>query len=99
MQIGLFAESAGMNDFDAVLARMSALGMQWIELSTGGQDDFPYLDAPKLLKDKKARQELTAKLDGHGLKLSAINASAFPLHPTIGADHTELIRNAIRLAG
>ncbi len=99
MQIGLYAESAGMNDFDAVLKRMSALGIRRIELSTGGQETYPYLDAPKLLKSKKARKELTAKLEAHGLKLSAINASAFPLHPTIGADHTEVIRNAIRLAG
>lgn len=99
MQIGLYAESAGMNDFDATLKRMSALGIRWIELSTGGQDDHPYLDAPKLLKSTKARKELTAKLEAHGVKLSAINASAFPLHPAIGVQHTELIRNAIRLAG
>lgn len=99
MQIGLFAESAGMNDFDATLERMSELGIRRIELSTGGQDEFPYLDAPALLKSKEARHELLRKLDAHGVAFSAINASAFPLHPTIGAAHAELIRDAIRLAG
>jgi sugar phosphate isomerase/epimerase len=99
MEIGLFAESAGMKSLDATLERMTNLGVKRIEMSVGGQDEFPFLDAPKLLQDKHARDELMKKLDAHGVSFSAINASSFPLHPTLGGEHAELIRNAVRLAG
>ena len=99
VEIGLYAESTGLPSLDEVLPRAAALGVTRIELSTGGQTDHPFLDADALLASGGARRDLLAKLDGHGLRLSAVNASAFPLHPRLGPAHVELTRKSIRLAG
>ena len=99
MEIGLYAESGGLDSLDETLRRAAELGITRIELSTGGQADRPFLDVDGLLGSESARRELLAKLDGHGLRISALNISAFPLHPRLGESHTELTRKTIRLAG
>ncbi len=99
MEIGLYAESAGLNDLDRTLQRAAELGITRIELSTGGQCDSPYLDLDRLLADAAARSELLKKLEHYGLRFSALNASAFLLHPKSGADQAELTRKTMRLAG
>ena len=99
MEIGLYAESAGLSTLDETLPRMAALGITRIELGTGGQNDAPFLDVDALRGSGEARRALMAKLAGHGVRLSALNISAFPLHPKKGAAHTELTRKTMRLAG
>ena len=99
MEIGVYAESAGLPTLDETLACAAALGITRIELSTGGQAVRPFLDIDRLLGSDQARRDLIAKLDGHGLRLSALNISAFPLHPRLGRDHVELTRKTLRLAG
>lgn len=99
MQIGLFAESAGLASLDETLNAIEGLGIRWIELATGGQCDNPFLDFDALLTDNYARIELQRKVAGAGLSISALNISAFPLHPTLGCDHVELTRRTIQLAG
>jgi len=43
MEIGLFAESAGLPDLERTLERAAALGTWRIELATGGQCEQPFL--------------------------------------------------------
>ena len=99
MEIGLYAESAGLPSLAATLSRARDLGISGIELSTGGQNPAPFLDVDALLGSAAARKDLLATLDEHGMSLSALNVSAFPLHPTVGVAHTELTRKTMRLAG
>ena len=99
MEIGLYAESAGLSSLDETLPRARELGITSIELGTGGQNPRPFLDVHALLERKSAQQELLQMLNDHGMTLSALNISAFPLHPRVGADHTELTRKTMRLAG
>jgi sugar phosphate isomerase/epimerase len=99
MEIGLYAESAGLASLDETLACARDLGITRIELATGGQNPRPFLDVDELLGSKPARRELLLKLGEYGMTLSALNISAFPLHPRVGADHTELTRKTMRLAG
>jgi sugar phosphate isomerase/epimerase len=88
-----------LSTLDETLPRMAALGIRRIELATGGQNDGPFLDLNRLLESAETRRELVAKLDAHGLRLSAINVSAFPLHPRRGAEHVALTRRTMQLAG
>ena len=97
MEIGLYAESAGLGSLDETLRRAEGLGITRIELGTGGQNARTFLDVAAMLESKASRQELLDKLSNHGLTLSALNVSAFPLHPVVGADHTELTRKTIAL--
>lgn len=99
MEIGLYAESTGLPTLAEVLTRAAGLGIGRLELSTGGQAKRPFLDLAALLADAGARRDLLARLANHGLTLSALNASAFPLHPRLGPDHAALIEQTLRLAG
>ena len=98
MEIGLYAETAGLTSLRETLPRLTALGITRIELSTGGQRARPFLDVDALLDRPDARERLLDELSAHGLRLSALNASAYPLHPLRGAAHAELTRKTLRLA-
>ena len=99
MEIGLYAESAGLSSLDETLSHACDLGITRIELSTGGQNPQPFVDIDALLESDVRRRALLAKIADHGMALSALNISAFPLHPGAGAAHTELTRKTMRLAG
>ncbi len=99
MEIGLFLESTGLPTLDEAIDRAASAGITRVEMTTGGQADHPYLDLDRLLASEAARRELLTKLAGYGMRFSALNASAFPLHPRLGPAHAEVIRGTIRLAG
>lgn len=99
MEIGLYGESAGLPDLGQTLERAAELGIRQIELATGGQCEQPFLDLDRLLGSAAARSTLLDAIHGHGLRLSALNVSAFPLHPRLGADHVRLTRKTMQLAG
>ena len=99
MEIGLYTESAGLSSLDETLPRARDLGITRIELSTGGQNPKPFLDVNSLLESESGRQALLDTIADHGMSLSALNASAFPLHPRLGAAHIELTRKTMQLAG
>ncbi len=98
MEIGLYAESAGLATLAETLDRAAALGITRVELATGGQAARPFLDLDRLLASTAERAGLLLALTGRGLRLSALNASAFPLHPRLGPAHVELTRQTFRLA-
>ena len=54
MEIGLYAESAGLSSLDETLPRARDLGITRIELSTGGQNHQPFLDVDQLLESDSA---------------------------------------------
>jgi sugar phosphate isomerase/epimerase len=99
MEIGLYAESTGLDSLAETLLHAQRLDIRRIELSTGGQNSRPFLDVEAMLESGAARRELVETLGAHNMTLSALNISAFPLHPRIGATHVELTRQTMRLAG
>ena len=99
MEIGLYAESAGLSSLGVTLARARDLGISRIELATGGQEAEPFIDADALLKSESGRRALLESIADHGTSLSALNVSAFPLHPRHGDAQVELTRKTMRLAG
>lgn len=99
MEIGLYAESAGLATLQETIERAAALGVTRVELATGGQAERPFLDVDSLLASADARRTLLDQLAAAGVRLSALNASAFPLHPRLGPSHVELTRKTMQLAG
>jgi sugar phosphate isomerase/epimerase len=79
-----------------VAARIGATG---IEIATGGQSSAPHLDIDVLLGDATRRRAFAEAFTSRGLRIAALNCSAWPLHPVVGERHVELIRSTIRLAG
>ena len=74
------------------------IGATGIEIATGGQSSAPHLRIDELLGDAGRRREFSDAFASRGLRIAALNCSAWPLHPVLGARHVELIRSTIRLA-
>ena len=68
MEIGLYAESAGLSSLGETLARARELGISRIELSTGGQNAEPFVDVDVLLESKSARRALLETIADHGYR-------------------------------
>jgi sugar phosphate isomerase/epimerase len=98
MELGLFTDSVDKLSLTDALDLAAKIGATGIELAMGGQSWAPHADLNALLTDPEARKRLTGQLDERGLRLAALNCSAWPMHPVHGPEHVELIKNTIRLA-
>lgn len=98
MELGLYTDSVGHLSTEAALDLAVSLGLEAVEIAVGGQSSAPHLQASHLLEDHRARRRYQQALRTRGLRLAALNCSAWPMHPRDGGRHTETIRAAIRLA-
>jgi sugar phosphate isomerase/epimerase len=98
LELGLYTDSLGDLGFEAVLDIAAEIGATGIEIATGGQSSAPHLRIDELLADAAARARFAAAFESRGLRIAALNCSAWPLHPVVGAEHVALIRSTIRLA-
>jgi sugar phosphate isomerase/epimerase len=75
------------------------IGCRAVEIAAGGQSPAPHMRVFELLDDAAKRTAFADAITSRGLRLAAVNCSAWPMHPRYGDDHVEIIRAAIRLAG
>jgi sugar phosphate isomerase/epimerase len=99
VELGLYTDSVKHLPFDAALDVAARVGATGIEIATGGQSSAPHLRIDSLLDDPQARASFASAFADRGLRIAALNCSAWPLHPVHGERHVELIRSTIRLAG
>ena len=74
------------------------VGATAIEIATGGQSRAPHLRLDELLADAGRRAVFRDAFASRGLRIAALNCSAWPLHPAVGDRHVAVIRSTIRLA-
>jgi sugar phosphate isomerase/epimerase len=74
------------------------IGTTGIEIATGGQSSAPHLRIDDLLGDVDRRAAFAEAFTSRGLRIAALNCSAWPLHPVVGPEHVDLIRRTFRLA-
>ena len=98
MHLGLYTDSAPHASLPEALDLAVRIGATGIELSTGGQSSAPHLSVTDLLSSAPARARVMDQLDRRGLHISALNCSAWLLHPTLGAEHLSIVRRTIELA-
>jgi sugar phosphate isomerase/epimerase len=98
LELGLYTDSLPDLGFEAVLDIAAEIGATGIEIATGGQSSAPHLRIDELLGDARRRARFAAAFDSRGLRIAALNCSAWPLHPVVGEEHVALIRSTIRLA-
>ena len=98
MRLGLHTDSLRRLPLDAALELAASVGVRAVEIPCGGQSTAPHLSLQALLSSELERARLRSALDRHGLQLSALNCSAWPLHPTRHDEHSRLIRDTVRLA-
>jgi len=98
MQLGLYTDSLPDHTFEEALDVAARVGATAIEIATGGQSSAPHLRIDELLDDSGRRAAFQRAFTSRGLRIAALNCSAWPLHPTLGEAHVALIRRTIRLA-
>jgi sugar phosphate isomerase/epimerase len=98
MEIGLYTDSLPDHTLEEALDVAARVGATGIEIATGGQSAAPHLRIDELLGDAGRRRTFRDAFDSRGLRIAALNCSAWPLHPVVGERHVALLRSTIRLA-
>ncbi len=98
LELGLYTDSLKDLGFEEALDVAARIGATGIEIATGGQSSAPHLRVDELLADAGRRAAFAAAFERRGLRIAALNCSAWPLHPTVGERHVAIIRSTIRLA-
>lgn len=98
MHLCLYTDSVADLRFEHALDFATELGISAVEISAGGQSSAPHMNLSDLMEDSGARATYLKAITSRGLRLAAVNCSAWPLHPRHGERHTEIIKSAIRLA-
>jgi len=98
MELGLYTDSVGHLGRPAALDVAVAVGATAIEIAAGGQSAAPHLDRAELLASASARQRLLDELSSRGLRLAALNCSAWLLHPVRAAEQRRIVEETFRLA-
>jgi sugar phosphate isomerase/epimerase len=98
MELGLYTDSLPDHAFEEALDVAARVGATAIEIATGGQSSAPHLRIDELLADTGRQAAFRDAFSSRGLRIAALNCSAWPLHPTLGEGHVAVIRKTIRLA-
>ena len=99
MDLCLYTDSVPDLGFEAALDLATRIGCRSIEIATGGQSSAPHLRLDALLSDRAKRAAFSEAFASRGLRIAALNCSAWPLHPVRGPAQEAIIRDTIRLAG
>ena len=99
MELGLYTDSVDRLSFEAALDLAARIGARGIEIAAGGQSSAPHMRIAELVADRGARERFAAAFADRGLRIAALNCSAWPMHPRVGEAHAQLIRDVITLAG
>ena len=99
MDLCLYTDSVADLSFEAALDLAARIGCGSIEIAGGGQSSAPHLRLRELLGDRRKRIAFVDAFATRGLRIAALNCSAWPLHPVRGDEQKAIIRDTIRLAG
>ena len=99
MDLCLYTDSVAALSFEAALDLAARIGCGSIEIAGGGQSSAPHLRLQELLGDRRKRIAFVDAFATRGLRIAALNCSAWPLHPVRGDEQKAIIRDTIRLAG
>lgn len=98
MKLGFVSDSLGGLPFDTMLDHAVRLGVQGVEVNTGGWSTAPHLDLAAMQADAGKRRAFQKAFVNRGLEVIALNANGNPLHPT-DPKQGICLRDTIRLAG
>jgi sugar phosphate isomerase/epimerase len=99
MDLCLYTDSVPDLSLEDALDLAVRIGCQSIEIAGGGQSSAPHLRLAELLGDRDKLRGFREAFTSRGLRIAALNCSAWPLHPVHGPAHERIIRDTIRLAG
>ena len=99
MKIGMITDSLRQMDFATLVDTAARLKLDLLEFGCGNWSSAPHLALDRMLASESERREFKARLDDHGIGISALNCSGNPVHPgETGRLHDAVTRKTIRLA-
>jgi sugar phosphate isomerase/epimerase len=98
MKLGLYSDSLATMTLAECLDFCRRNGLTHVEIGTGNWSAAPHLDLDAMIASGDRRAELGEMLASQNLRLSALNCSGNPLHPTSGKQHRETTTKTIELA-
>lgn len=81
MKLGVLTVPLGDMKLEEVLAYLSGLGVQTVELGAGGFPGKAHLDPDKLLSNPGEIQHIKDLLDKYHMEISAVSCHGNPVHP------------------
>lgn len=100
MKLGAFNPLFGNLKFTDMLDKFVGLGIETVEIATGGFVGNSHCDPEKLLADEAVRNTFKRALDERGLTLYALSCHGNPLHPdeAVAKAHHDAWTNTVKLA-
>jgi len=98
MQIGLVTDSLAHLPLETLLPTVSELGITMVEFGCGNWSPAPHLRLDAMLGSATMRTAFLAKLQAHGLTISALNCSGNPLLPGTSGEPAAISRSRLASA-
>ena len=99
MKLSYVTDSLGKVPFEEMLDRVSSMGIDTIEMTTGGWSPAPHLNLDELLSEKQQRTKFQDALKKRNIELCALNCSGNPLDPgPLGKAHRAVTEKTMELA-
>ncbi len=100
MRLGVFTVLFSELGLESMLDRVVALGLDAVELGTGGYPGHAHCDPNELLGDPRKLRAFAGAVTERGISISALSCHGNPLHPdeTFARDSRQTLRNTVRLA-
>jgi sugar phosphate isomerase/epimerase len=100
MKLGVFTALFGGLSLDQVIDKVTAAGLEAIEIGTGAYPGAAHIDVDDLLSSKAKAKAYRKKIADAGLTISALSCHGNPLHPdkAFARSHDEVFRKTVRLA-
>jgi sugar phosphate isomerase/epimerase len=98
MKLGFVSDSLGGLPFADLLDHAARMGVQGVEVNTGGWSTAPHFDLALMKSDVGARRAFQKAFSDRGLEVISLNANGNPLHPT-DPKQGDCLKDTIRLAG
>lgn len=100
MKLSYVTDSLGHLSFEEMLDYVVELGIDTVEMTTGGWSSAPHLQLDELLESEVARTDFLNALEKRDIKLCALNCSGNPLDPgELGKEHREVTEKTMELVG
>jgi len=81
MKLGVFTVLYGKDPLEKVLPYLKGIGVQTVEIGTGGYPGNAHCDAAELLKDDAAIKKFKELITANGMDICALSCHGNPVHP------------------
>ena len=100
MKLGIFTPVFGSLTTAQMIAKVRSLGLDAVELGTGGWPGRDHLDPDALLASAERAGEFRKTIQDAGLVISALSCHGNPVHPNreTAREYDEVFRKTVRLA-